>query len=53
MTYQPYKTIREGAYYYCVDTRSGAKVSYPEATRRTADQHTATMNNAYAEAVRS
>jgi hypothetical protein len=49
---RPYETVKEGSYYYCVDKRSGAKVSYPEPTRWNADQHTATMNSAYAEAIK-
>lgn len=45
----PYTVVQEGRHFYAVDTRSGAKVSYPETTRWNADQHVATLNNAYRE----
>lgn len=46
----PYVVVQEGRYFYCVDRRSGAKVSYPENTRWNADQSCATLNNAYRDA---
>jgi hypothetical protein len=51
MICQPYAVVREGRFYYAVDRRTGIKVSYPETTRWNADQHVATLNNAYREAL--
>lgn len=47
----PYATVKEGRYFYAVDTRTGQKVSYPETTRWNADQSVATLNAAYREAL--
>jgi len=46
----PYASEKRGGYFICVDTRSGAEVSYPT-TKRESEAEARTMNTAYAEAL--